>query len=872
VKLVLHIAPRFLALALLVAVAFGCSRKSDSWTSRTYHKMTSKYNPYFNGEQAYLKGVASIQSNQKENFDEILPLYVWGTPEQATSVATDMDRAIEKAAKVIKDHSMVIGGKQKNAYVIKSYMLMGKARFYKQDFFTSLETFNYVIQNFSKDKKAANEITEARLWAGWCQLQIGNTISAESYFDDLIANRKIDKKYLPDVFASKAQAFINDGLYESAEESLTEALKKGPSKEQRIRWTFVKAQLEERTDKNYEASRSYKAVIDMNPRSYEMLFTAQLNRAKNFDVVMENANIVYKELEKMLKDDKNIEYRDQIYYVMAEVAETEEEFEKSDDFLKKSVRASTANNNQKGLSYLKIADHNFMFKEYVPAQAYYDSASTTLPPAHKKYTYAKKRKQSLDGLVKNIKIIATEDSLQRLAGMSEEQQRKVFERYIKNLKEEEERKAREEEQRKLNEELIANSQNTTSGPSVGQTGGWYFYNPNSRASGAAAFQNVWGTRVLEDNWRQKNKTQNIVEQVDGGDTAQTVADAGSQDIYDPAYYMAKIPKTKEQIDSSNARIMKAYVALGDIYNQELGDFKPSEQNYTKVLTRYPGSPYEARVLFALYQLLTKQGKKPEAEAYRNQLIEKYPKSAFARQLIDPGKQNKNDEAYQKIADFYKQQFELYQKKQYKTVLANLQRDYSVYQNSLLEAKFDLLKSMCLGKLQRQEEMITGLKAIVANYPNTPEQVAAQGILDLTDAGDTQTTNGNGLLNNFTYNSNAPHKFVLILPNNGVDINTIRNELANFNLEFYKLDRLQVQNIFFDQDRQIVAITGIKNGAKAKVYYNSVLANPKLMGYLPAQVTVKIIISDDNYKALYKDKNLEEYIKFLKDNYQISESI
>jgi hypothetical protein len=278
------------------------------------------------------------------------------------------------------------------------------------------------------------------------------------------------------------------------------------------------------------------------------------------------------------------------------------------------------------------------------------------------------------------------------------------------------------------------------------------------------------------------------------------------------------------------------------------------------------------VLFALYQLLTKQGKKPEAEAYRNQLIEKYPKSAFARQLIDPGKQNKNDEAYQKIADFYKQQFELYQKKQYKTVLANLQRDYSVYQNSLLEAKFDLLKSMCLGKLQRQEEMITGLKAIVANYPNTPEQVAAQGILDLTDAGDTQTTNGNGLLNNFTYNSNAPHKFVLILPNNGVDINTIRNELANFNLEFYKLDRLQVQNIFFDQDRQIVAITGIKNGAKAKVYYNSVLANPKLMGYLPAQVTVKIIISDDNYKALYKDKNLEEYIKFLKDNYQISESI
>jgi tetratricopeptide (TPR) repeat protein len=872
VKLVLHIAPRFLVIALLAAALLSCSRKSDSWTSRTYHKMTSKFNPYFNGEQAYLKGVASIETNQKENYEEILPLYIWGTAEQATSVSPDMDRAIEKAAKVIKDHSMVIGSKQKNAYVIKSYMLMGKARFYKQDFFTSLETFNYVIQNFSKDKKAANDITEARLWAGWCQLQIGNTISAESYFDDLLNNRKIDKRYLPDVYASKAQAFINDGLYESAEELLAEALKEGPTKEQRIRWTFVKAQLEERTDKNYEASRDYKAVISMNPRNYEMLFTAQLNRARNFDVVMENANIVYKELEKMLKDDKNIEFRDQIYYVMAEVAETEEEFEKSDDYLKRSVRSSTSNNSQKGLSYLMIADHNFMFKDYVPAQAYYDSASTTLPPAHKKYTYAKKRKQSLDGLVKNINIIATEDSMQRLAGMTEEQQRKVFERYIKNLKEEEERKAREEEQRALNEELIAQNQNTNTGPNAGQTSGWYFYNSNSRASGAAAFQKVWGIRVLEDNWRQKNKEQNIVEQVDSGDSTQTIADAGSQDIYDPAFYMAKIPKTKEQLDSSNTRIMKAYVALGDIYNQELADFKPSEQNYTKVLERYPGCPYEPRVLYALYQLLTKQGKKAEAETYRIQLIEKYPKSPFARQLIDPGKQSKNDEAYQKISALYKKEFELYQKKQYKTVLADLKRDYSVYENSLLEAKFELLKCMCLGRLQQQEEMITGLKAIVANYPNTPEQVSAQGILNLTDEGGDQTANGPSLLNNFAYNSNDPHKFVVILPNNGVDINVIRNELANFNQEFYKLDRLQVQNIFFDQDRQIVAISGLKNAAKAKVYYNSILANAKLMGYLPAQLTVKIIISDDNYRALYKDKNLEEYLKFLKDNYQITENI
>lgn len=832
--------------------------------------MTSKYNPYFNGEQAFIEGVEGLEENQKENYEEILPMYIWGTQEQATALTPKMDRAIEKAAKVIKDHSMVVGGKQKNVYVVKSYMLMGKARFYKHDFFTALETFNYIIQNFSKDKKAANLVTEARLYAGWCQLQIGNTISATSYFDDLISNRKIDKRYLPDVYASKAQAFIADGLYESAEESLAMALKEGPDKEQRIRWTYIKAQLEERTDQNYEASKDYKAVIDMNPSNYEMLFAAQLSRARNFDVVMENANIVYKELDKMLKDDKNIEYRDQIYYVMAEVAETEEEFEKSDDYLKKSVRASTSNNSQKGLSYLKIADHNFMFKDYVPAQAYYDSASTTLPETHKKYTYAKKRKQSLDGLVKNLNIVATEDSLQRLANMSEAQQRKIFERYVQNLKAEEERKAREEELKRLNEDLIAQSQNVNSGPSVGQTGGWYFYNTNTRAAGMAAFQNYWGTRTLEDNWRQKNKQQNIVEDTEETDTTQTDTPSALQDKYNPAFYMAKIPKTQAEIDSSNKRIMKAYVALGDIYNQELGDFKPSEQNYSKVLQRYPGCTYEPRVLYSLYQLFTKQNKKQEAENYKAQLLQKYPKSPYTRLLLEPGKQSKHDEAYRQIADYYKKEFGLYQKGQYKAVVTDLQRDKKIYENSLLEAKFELLNCMCLGKLKRKEEMIAGLKKIVANYPNTPEQVAAQGILDLTDD---SASNAEALnkLNNFTYNSNDPHKFLVIMPNQGVDINAIRNEIANFNQEFYKLDRLQVQNIFLDQDNQIVVVTGLQNAAKAKVYYNSILANKNLMGYLPAQITKKIIISDSNYKALYKDKNLEEYLNFLKDNYQIIES-
>ena len=189
--------------------------------------------------------------------------------------------------------------------------------------------------------------------------------------------------------------------------------------------------------------------------------------------------------------------------------------------------------------------------------------------------------------------------------------------------------------------------------------------------------------------------------------------------------------------------------------------------------------------------------------------------------------------------------------------------------SLLEPKFLLLNSMCLGKLKRTTEMIEGLKVIVAKHPNTPEKIAAQQLLDLTDApaevvsGETSVGTGN-----FTYNANAPHKFVILLPNQGVDINKLRNAIADFNVQFFKLERLQVQNIFFDEQTQMVIVNGLKNGAKAKVYFNGILANKDIMGYLPSGVTQKFIITDQNYRDLYKEKNLQQYLNFQKANYQI----
>ncbi len=62
---------------------------------------------------------------------------------------------------MITDHFYDDKNVQKNKWVDDSYLLIGKARFYRREYLEALETFNYIIQEFPK----SDIYEEARLWA-----------------------------------------------------------------------------------------------------------------------------------------------------------------------------------------------------------------------------------------------------------------------------------------------------------------------------------------------------------------------------------------------------------------------------------------------------------------------------------------------------------------------------------------------------------------------------------------------------------------------------------------------------------------------------------------------------------------------------------
>ena len=88
----------------------GCSQEKNSFVNRSYHNVTAKFNGYYNAREKVREGVKKLEANYEEDYKTLLPIYIYGTEEEAKSVASEMDAAIEKCSRVIEMHSMEIRG------------------------------------------------------------------------------------------------------------------------------------------------------------------------------------------------------------------------------------------------------------------------------------------------------------------------------------------------------------------------------------------------------------------------------------------------------------------------------------------------------------------------------------------------------------------------------------------------------------------------------------------------------------------------------------------------------------------------------------------------------------------------------------------
>jgi len=856
----------------LLAALFitSCSTEKDRWINRKYHETTAHYNAFFNGEEALKEAIDAFEKAEEYDFEELLPIYYWPDEKQAPQMFAKMDRALEKGARVIKGHSMVFRGEQKNDYVFKAYLLIARARFYKNEWIECIEATSYMEDQFRGIKRAEDEVFWARLLAAQTHIRMDNAFQAEIILDE-IYTKELPKAMRFEAQKTLAAFHIQQKSWEEAQHWVESASALAPNKAEKVRLTYLNAQLYALMKKGYESALAYEAVLELHPDDYDITFSAQIKRAENFDVYMEDIAVIEKDLQKMLRDDKNITYRDQIYYVWALKQLDLENFLEAESLLVKSIHSSVDNPRQKGKSYLTLAGIAFDFRDFVPAQSYYDSALAVLPPGYGGLDTLQHRKSVLDELVLALNTVSLEDSLQAMYGMSETDLREKFDQFI------EKKQKREEEARRMAElaEIRAeqNALLANAGPQAIGGGEWYFFNGQVRTSGLASFKRTWGERPLEDHWRTKDKPvqgfgelADLVSNNQGTDSTKTNLPSNDNSV---EYYLSRVLRSEEDYNQSLAREAAAMAELGFIYKDGLHDLVAADLAWMDYLKEFESYTHlSPKVLYGLYLLRGEQLDTEYQEKTKEALLTEYPNSPYAALLRG---EQKGPEVPREEQEAYDAAFAAFESGSLKTAQKKLDQLINEFSNTQLLPKAFMLQAFIYGGEDKEEDVVETLKEVIKEYSDSEEAAIAGQILALLlsdekgEKGDFEGTGDQKVQKiDFPEQPNAPHKFILAIPAENTQINELRNALADFNKEHFKFDNLRIQNIFYDQATQLVIVSGLRTKEKAEVYLNtfSTLGAP-LEQFYPSAMSVMFYINNPNFGKVYRDKVLKEYIEYFK---------
>ncbi len=822
----------------------------------------------------------------------------------ASSATTNMDRTIEKCRKAIKLHSIKIKPEKNykkanlpeyklfydqeefNPALKEAWLLLGKAEFHKADFLGSVGTFSYVARHFSTDK---NMVASCQLWIVRAYGEMGWIYEAEQ----VLSKIKQDDLNRSNVglFASvNADLLLKKHQYKDAIPFLQLALSKEKDKDMRQRFSYLLAQLYQKTGDNKAAYDTYSKVIKMNP-PFEMDFNARINRAQ---LEVGDINKVRKDLTRMLKNTNNKEYIDQIYYSLGNTYLQRGDTAKAIVNYKLSIEKSTRNGLDKGLTLITLGDIYYKKRNYVAAQPCYDEAGKIISNENEDYGRVTRLGETLGELVTQNDVVLLQDSLQRLSALTESQRLAVVNKIIEKLNADE--KAAAEKVQKDAQDVL--NENEMTMPPIGMntpggTGDWYFYNPDIVRSGQAEFQKKWGRRKLEDNWRRASKSASIFTEESNtattkpaelkNDSTGTGTVAKSEEISDsknPEFYLKQIPVTPAQIKKSNEDIATALFAMGQIYKDKIEDYPLAISTFKEFIRRFSTDERVPDAYFQMYLIEIKNGNQSEADFYRNKLIMDFPKSKYYEILSQPDYANRMERMYHEQDSVYNLTYKAYNANDFNSVFKNVDYIRKNYPFSTLMPKFLFLNALSIGKTESPEKFRTALDSLVTNYPQSDVSSMAKDIMALIKQGKeskTGTTSGTLLARReestkaeineispqqFSADKDGKHRILFICNDSLPAVNKLQYNIASFNFSRFLIKDFDLVINKMDSTQFALSVTNLESYDEAQWYLNSLNSDESVTSFINNMHVQKVIISENNYALLRTSLSLNDYLAFI----------
>lgn len=734
---------KIVSLIAFFTIIFSCSTKKDAFVNRSFHRVTTKYNVLFNGEQAFLKGLKSIEEKHQDNFWKRLQIepITFNEKEIAApkfnglgsgfneeeevqeKTLTPFDKAEEKAVKAIQKHSMNIGGYEKNKQIDDAYLLLGKSRYYTQRFIPAIEAFNYIIANYPD----ANLNYETRVWRAKANTRLGNEKTAIESMKLLmkVVDEKEDvpARIQEQAHTAMAMAYAETDTIQKVIEHLNKATATFYNKEQSARNMFVLGQIYSELGKKDSARMVFKKLADTKkaPDKYRVHANIELvkNSAKDSsDVLLINR------FKKLIKNSDNRKYYDELYYQIGTLYENRGNTDKAVEYYKKSLQAKNGSPYQKTYTYERLANANFKEANYLAAGAYYDSVLKIVPKEFENEKRIRKIKRKNKGLIKLKKyedILKNNDSILNLVAMSNAERTTFFNNYIEKIKKEDE----ERRQQVANSQNFGNSFGGASFNSKKKRGKWYFYNTQSKQFGKADFERVWGNRPLEDNWRWADKTK-----INSSVSSKDASEEKNKSRYELATYLNAIPTNPKEIKELKEQRNDALYQLGLIYKEQFKNTKLAIKNLERLNSVNTNKDLELPINYHLYQIYTGVNNSEKAAVSKDFILKNYPFSTYADIIKSPNKKVVSKEKEDVVAKKYEDIYRHYRSGNYEEVVNQINSYSKTIDKSNLIPKFALLKALSIGKYKSKDEYIKALDFIAFSYANTIEGKKAQEILTL----------------------------------------------------------------------------------------------------------------------------------------------
>ncbi|MEJ7778292.1 MAG: tetratricopeptide repeat protein [Daejeonella sp.] len=669
--------------------------------------LTAHYNILYNANELINESERNIQLGTIDNYDRIISVYKEPTEITSQAEIKKLEDAIQKANTIANEKSL-------SNYVDDAYFLVAKANHLKANFFNASEFFTYVYKSYPEEK----ELRQAALaWKARSLIESERFEEAEATLDTALKYIKTEKESVADIYATRAQLHLYAREDEQAITLLEQAIKYAKNRQNKIRWIYLTAQLQQLTNKTEAAYENYTEVVKSNA-PFDMAFNANLNRISIRNELNGNTLSRSQQLQSLLKDDKNRDFIDQIYFQIGNTYADENDPEKAIENYNRAIKNSTKNTTQKGLTYLKLADIYLGQSDFVRSKAYYDSTLSALPNTYPDYYLIGKKASSLELLADRLTTISREDTLQMLA-MLPEADREVR---IGAL-------VREQSLKAINSTLPGNTGSSLPGPSAAlakgvREGKFYFNNSIALNQGLIDFRKRWGNRKLEDNWRRSQKSSSDIANALSPD--QAIANSPfQQPLNDPTAanietirrtFIEDMPLTAEQKIISDQKIADAYYDIGNYYREVSLDSAEALNTYETLIRRFPDNSNKLPVYYNLYRLYTNVNPQ-KSEEYKNILLNEYPESPFAKIILDPKYSETVDEQEVAFNRFYNDAYDLYVNKRYGEVLSHIDSYGQVLSGRTAPAQLDYLRALGIGRTQKLPLLESAFKELVTKYPD-----------------------------------------------------------------------------------------------------------------------------------------------------------